>query len=220
MNTPTQTLFVASNLILAAAVSFHVLKFVPPATSPIQHPGAPQATQIPQSPIPLALDLQPLLKPIAALEQSIARLSLALQQSTTSSAQYDYLQKEVERLESIDKTLADRIAIEKSRAPKGQSPSTTADLERFKSLQDQVQQELKRRRETISKLINRLEIQLDSKPLASRPQPPPSAPLGSSLPVANGAGLSKPQPSATLATPTVATPASPGQAPAPGPMRP
>jgi hypothetical protein len=220
MNTPTQTLLVASNLILAAAVSFHVLKFVPPATNPVQHPGVPQVIQIPQSPLPLTLDLQPLLKPITALEQSIAHLSLALQQSTTSSAQYDYLQKEVERLETIDKTLADRIATEKSRAPKAQSPSTTADLAKFKSLQDQVQQELKRRRETISKLISRLEIQLDSKPSAPRPQPPPADHLGSRPLVANGAGPSKPEPSATSATPSGATPPLPAQAPVSAPRHP
>ena len=205
MNPLSQAVLVGSNLVMAAAVSYYVLKPVatpPPAPPPAAIQPTPQA-----SPSPV-VDFRPLLKPIEVLNQSVNQLSLSLQRSNTASTQYDFLQKEVERLDKIDQALATRINLEESKKPKTPSAETEQSIKRFKSLQDQVQQEIKRRRETITRLIEGLERQLDPTALAEKAQP--KAPANSQAPVETAAATTpvaaaSPKPAA-VAAPARSTP--------------
>lgn len=150
MNTVSQVILVGSNLALAAAVSLHVLKSAPPAIEPTK--VTPSPASVPES----------LLKPIETLDQSVNRLTLTLQRFNTSSLQYEYLQKEIERLAHLDQTLAKRINLEEDKSSKEKTAEAEKGLKQLQVLQDQVQQELKRRRESVVRLIEGLERQLDS----------------------------------------------------------
>jgi hypothetical protein len=150
MNTVSQVILVGSNLALAAAVSLHVLKSAPPAI---------ERTKVTPSPASVP---EPLLKPIETLDQSVNRLTLTLQRFNTSSLQYEYLQKEIERLAHLDQTLAKRINLEEDKSSKEKTAEAEKGLKQLQVLQDQVQQELKRRRESVVRLIEGLERQLDS----------------------------------------------------------
>lgn len=150
MNTVSQVILVGSNLVLAAAVSLHVLKSAPTAIGAAK--VTPPSGSVPES----------LLKPIETLDQSVNRLTLTLQRFNTSSLQYEYLQKEIERLAHLDQTLAKRINLEEEKPSKEKTVETEKGLKQLQVLQDQVQQELKRRRESVVRLIEGLERQLDS----------------------------------------------------------
>lgn len=198
MSITGQILLVVSNLVLAAAVSFHVYRAAlapvpapvpPPVVAPIPiPPAAPAPTVAPAAPV--TLDVLPLQKPLETLDQSVNRLTLTLQRFNTTAMQYEYLQAEVERLTRLDQTLATRIN-EAQRSPaKVQTAEFEKGLKQLKTLQDQVQAEMKRRRETLGQLIDGLERQLDAqmpakKAVASDPEngntpklvkPSPSAP--------------------------------------------
>jgi len=165
MNITGQILLVVSNLVLAASVAFHVFRatlapvpapvppqVVAPNSLPVAPPVAPAA--------PVELDVRPLQKPLETLDQSVNRLTLTLQRFNTTTIQYEYLQTEIERLTRIDQTLATRL----SDAQKSPSTAKTAEFEKslkqLKVIQDQVQAEMKRRRETLGQLVNELEGEL------------------------------------------------------------
>lgn len=150
MNTLSQVILVGSNLALAAAVSFHVMKSAPPVIE------AAKVTQ------PSASVHEPFMKPIEALDQSVNRLTLTVQRFNTTALQYEYLQKEIERLAHLDQTLAKRINLEDDKPSKEKTAETEKGLKQLQVLQDQVQQELKRRRESVVRLVEGLERQLDS----------------------------------------------------------
>lgn len=192
MNITGQILLVASNLVLAAAVSFHVYRAAlapvpapvpPPVVAPIPLPPATPAA-------PVTLDVLPLQKPLETLDQSVNRLTLTLQRFNTTAMQYEYLQAEVERLARIDQTLATRINEAQKSPAKLQTAEFKKGLKQLEALQDQIQAEMKRRRETLAQLLDGLERQLDAqmpakKAAASNPEnsntpklvkPAPSAP--------------------------------------------
>ncbi len=198
MNSLSQAILAGSNLVLAAAISYHVLK---PTATPPTAPTAIQST--PPVAAPPAVDLRPLLKPIEVLNQSVNQLSNSLQRSNTASTQYEFLQKEVERLDKIDQALATRINLEESKKPKTPSAEMEQNIKRFKSLQDQIQQEIKRRRETINNLIEGLEPQLD--PTSTADKTSPKAPTNSQAPVETTAAT----PPVAAATPKPAAVTSP-----------
>jgi hypothetical protein len=170
MNTKGQILLVISNLVLAASVSFHVFKATL-APVPAQGPSrfvAPNPPPVAAPVAPVALDVRPLQLPLEALDQSVSRLNLTLQRFNTTTIQYEYLQNEIERLTGIDQMLATRI----NEAQKRPSTLKTAEFEKslkpLKALQDQVQVEMKRRRETLGQLIDGLERQLDAQTPAKK----------------------------------------------------
>jgi hypothetical protein len=209
MNPISQAILVGSNLVMAAAVSYYVLKPVaaqPPAPPPVAIQPTPQPN------LTTTVDFQPLLKPIEVLNQSVNQLSLSLQRSNTAATQYEFLQNEVERLDKIDQALATRINLEEAKKPKMPSAETDQSIKRFKSLQDQVQQEIKRRRETITRLIEELERQLDPNAVAEKAQPKaqPKAPANSQAPVETAAAkppvaAASPKP-ASVTAPSRSTP--------------
>ncbi len=164
MNITGQILLVASNLVLAAAVSFHVYRAsLLPMPASVSPPVVAPNPLPPATPVaPVALDVRPLQLPLEALDKSVSRLNLTLQRFNTTTIQYEYLQNEIERLTGIDQMLAARIY----EAQKRPSTLKTAEFEKslkpLKALQDQVQVEMKRRRETLGQLIDGLERQLDA----------------------------------------------------------
>lgn len=161
MNHKGQILLVVSNLVLAASVSFYV--FSPPlVTVPAQ--ALPQI--IAPNPLPaataVALDVRPLQQPLEVLDQSVNRLTLTIQRFNTTSLQYEYLQSEIERLTRLDQTLATRLNEAQKNSPKVKTAEFENSLKQLKVIQDQVQEETKRRRESIVLLVGGLERQRDA----------------------------------------------------------
>lgn len=170
MSITGQILLVVSNLVLAVAVSFHVYRAAlapvpapapPPVVAPIPlPPAAPAPTVAPAAPV--TLDVLPLQKPLETLDQSVNRLTLTLQRFNTTAMQYEYLQTEVERLTRLDQTLATRINEAQKSPAKVQTAEFEKGLKQLKALQEQVQAEMKRRRETLGQLIDELEGELEA----------------------------------------------------------
>lgn len=162
MNITGQILLVASNLVLAAAVSFHVYKAtLLPVPASVPPPVAAPNPLPPATPVaPITLDVLPLQKPLETLDQSLKRLTLTLQRFNTTAMQYEYLQTEVERLSRIDQTLATRINEAQKSPAKAKTAEFEKSLKQLKVIQDQVQAEMKRRRETLGQLVNELEGEL------------------------------------------------------------
>lgn len=157
MSSPSQWLLAGSNLLLAAAVSYHVF---------FRAPGpAPVVAVPPQS--PPALDLQPLLKPVETLDESLAKFSSTLQRFNTTVVQYDFLQKEIERLGRLDQALGMRLNLEINKkaelgekTPQEEVENQDKLVEQIREIQTKVQKESERRRETMLQLIAGLEREL------------------------------------------------------------
>jgi hypothetical protein len=195
----SQILLVSSNLVLAAAVSFYVLKPAPAPSAPVLLAPTPSAPpQAAMNTRPPVIDLQPILKPIEALDQSVTRLSLTLQRFNTTTLQYEYLQAEIERLAQLDQTLGSRINLGRSAPSQTKSAKSENDLKQLAGLQDQIQQEIKRRRGAVTQLIAGLEQQLGA------------ATVGKTTVVAAPSSSSTPANNATPANRVM-----PAQAPAP-----
>lgn len=162
MNITGQILLVASNLVLAAAVSFHVYRAsLLPVSASVPPPVVAPNPLPPATPVaPITLDVLPLQKPLETLDQSVNRLTLTLQRFNTTAMQYEYLQTEIERLSRIDQTLATRINEAQKSPAKAKTAEFEKSLKQLKVIQDQVQAEMKRRRETLGQLVNELEGEL------------------------------------------------------------
>ncbi len=152
MNQTAVSILVASNVLLAAAVTFQAFKTQPPL--------APAAVIEP--PPPPSLDLTPLLKPVETLDQSLGQFSSTLQRFNTTIVQYDFLQKEIERLGRLDQALAVRVNIEAAKPESEQTEESTQALDQLRQLHAQVQKETERRRQTMIQLIGGLEKELAS----------------------------------------------------------
>jgi len=145
MNNISQTILVASNVVLAAAVSIHVLKSpATPATAPSLTSG------------------------VTTLNESVNDLGLALQRFNTTSVQSDYLHNEIARLANLDQGLGERINFEKSRDPQPPTVEAEKRIQQLEQLQAQVQKELKGRRMAILQVINGLERQLGAATVAQK----------------------------------------------------
>lgn len=150
MSTASQILLVGSNLVLAAAVSFHVLK------------SASLSGAAPMADLSRAGDLRFLTEPTGNLEEAVNRLNLTLQRFNTTTLQYEYLQKEIERLGQLDQTLVKRIHLEETKPATAETEDAENALKQLQVFQGKVRQELKRNRESMVRLIEGIERQLDS----------------------------------------------------------
>jgi hypothetical protein len=152
----SQWLLVGSNLLLSAAVGYHVF-FRAESPAPV--------IQIPEP--PPAIDLQPLLKPVETLDQSLGKFSSTLQRFNTTIVQYDFLQKEIERLGRLDQALGMRLNMEIAKKAEEGKKTEAAEageqnklIDQIREIQGKVQKETERRRETMLQLIAGLEREL------------------------------------------------------------
>ena len=158
MNNLRQWIHVISNLVLAAAVCIFVFgrsKEKPAAPAPAG-PAAPATTA--------ALDLDPLLEPIASLEESLGRSTETLQRFNTTLIQYNFLQKEIERLANIDQLAGNQLNLElQNKEQLGEEAGEAADerITQLREFQEQVQTEFEQRRQMMLQLIAGLEAELE-----------------------------------------------------------
>jgi hypothetical protein len=196
-----QWLLALSNLALAAAVAFHV--FIRPASSPVAPGGTETASGgSPEASSALQVDLEPLAKPMETLDRSLAKFSATLQRFNTSIVQYDFLQKEMERLARLDQALGMRLNLETAKqAEAGDEPDEelAAVIGQIRQIQAQVQQESTRRRETMLQLIAGLERELVTSGIDEQAVreaigdiPPPADANPAPAPASSGAGTTPP----------------------------
>ncbi len=159
MSTAAQILLIGSNVILASAVSFHVLK---------SDPAPSQAPTSNSSSAGSSANLDP--ATLGQLENSITRLGTTLQGFNTSLVQYDYLQNEIERLGKLDQAIAERINLAQARKTKDTSANLQTAIDQLSLAQTGIKKEIERRRETVRLLISGLERKLD----AATPQQTPA----------------------------------------------
>jgi len=183
MSEVRQWLLSLSTLILAIAVAVYVFGRGPqPAgETPGPEAGAP-------------LDLEPLLEPIASLEDSLGRFASTLQRFNTTLVQYDFLQKDIERIGNLDQAVAARLNQELfNHSQLGEDVDEEAKksieetITQIQEFQQQIQKELEQRRQMLMQLIAGLEQELASSNLDERkvreiigdtpPVPPAPAPV-------------------------------------------
>ena len=161
MNIKGQILLVVSNLVLAASVSFHVFR-VGFARVPAQSQPQVTAPSLIPATTPVVLDVRPLQMPLEILDQSVNRLTLTIQRFNTTTIQYEYLRTEIERLTRLDQTLTTRFNEAQKAPSKVKSPEFENSLKQLQIVQEQVQVETKRRRESMGQLVDGLERQLEA----------------------------------------------------------
>ena len=155
MNTLPQWLLVLSNFIIAAAVCIFVFgrsDEKQPKKLDIAAPA--QAAEI---------NLDPLLEPITSLDDSLTRFSGTLQRFNTTLVQYDFLQKEIQRMANLDQLIGNQLNLElqnKEQRGEDADPSVDETIGQIRELQGQVQQELEQRRQMMLQLIAGLEQEL------------------------------------------------------------
>lgn len=152
MSAARQWLLVVANLILAAAVSVFVFG---------RGGDAPESDR--ETPLKVAVDLDPLLKPIESLEESLEKFSSTLQRFNTTVVQYDFLQKDIQRLVGIEQAVAMRLNQElQNKAQLGEETNEPLEkgIEQLQQFQEQVQKELEQRRQLMLQLIAGLEQNL------------------------------------------------------------
>ncbi len=155
MNPLRHWILVASNLIIAIAICYYVFvrssREAPPATAS----AAPAAS--------VEINLDPLVAPIESLEKSLASYAETLQRFNTSLVQYDFLQKEIQRLANLDQLVANQLNIELQASEQlDEEAAAAADetIGQIREFQTQVQSDLEQRRQMIFQLIAGLEEQL------------------------------------------------------------
>ena len=185
MNPARQWILVISNVIIAVAVSYFVFLRSGKETAQTEVMAAP-ATAI-------EVDLSPLIQPIESLETSFSRYAETLQRFNTSLVQYDFLQKEIQRIANLDQLVGNQLNIELQAkeqlgedADESASESADETIGQIREFQTQVQTELEQRRQMLFQLIAGLEEQLaksagedsiqdvtgDSPPTPTPPAPP------------------------------------------------
>jgi hypothetical protein len=170
-----QWLLVIANVIIAVAVSVYV--FRGGSGSSADNAGTPQKVEV---------NLEPLLKPVESLEEALGRFSATLQRFNTTIVQYDFLQKDIERLSGLDQAVAMRLNQEQqNKAQLGDEAGEQIDemIGQIQQFQEQVQKELEQRRQMMMQLIAGLEQNLAASNLdedaireAIGEMPPPSNP--------------------------------------------
>lgn len=148
-----QWILTLSTLILAIAVCFHVFR-----PNPKQHPISPPPSTT------MAVDLDPLLEPIASLEESLDRFSITLQRFNTTLVQYDFLQKDIERIGNLEQAIGTRLnqeTLDQAQLAEDADEETKKAVEtsigQIREFQEQVQKELEQRRQMMMQLIAGLE---------------------------------------------------------------
>ncbi len=147
-----QWLLVIANIIIAVAVSIYVFRGAPETPAAIAE--APQKVEV---------DLEPLLKPVESLEEALARFSETLQRFNTTLVQYDFLQKDIERLSGVEQAVAMRLNQEQQNKEQlGEESAEQIDelIGQIQQFQEQVQSELEQRRQMMMQLIAGLEQNL------------------------------------------------------------
>lgn len=152
MSAARQWLLVIANIILAVAVSV----FVFGRGSDKQSAAfAPQAVEV---------DLDPLLKPVESLEEALGRFSSTLQRFNTTIVQYDFLQKDIERLVGLEQAVAMRLNQEQQNKATLGEEEAGEEIDKLigqiTEFQGQVQKELEQRRQMMMQLIAGLEQNL------------------------------------------------------------
>lgn len=148
MPTARQWILVISNIIIAASIAYHVF-------------SGGSANQSGSNAV--KVDLEPLAKPIASLEESIGGLTHNFNRLNTSLIQYDFLQKDIARLSELDQAVAVRLNQElTNKAQAGENPTTEIDevIGQIQQFKEQVQKELEQRRQMLMQLISNLEQNL------------------------------------------------------------
>jgi vacuolar-type H+-ATPase subunit I/STV1 len=105
--------------------------------------------------------------PGTAIESTLQQVEKSLKEQTEATArlnttlvQYDFLQKELERLGRLDIALAARANAVSAAEKTGSATDAAATLEKIKKVQTQLQAEIQNRKETLIKLIAGLEKNL------------------------------------------------------------
>ena len=153
MSAARQWLLVVANIIIAIAVSVFVF-----GPSPEK-----QAATAAAAPVSVKVDLDPLLKPVESLEEALGRFSATLQRFNTTIVQYDFLQKDIERLVGLEQAVAMRMNQEQqNKAQLGEEAGEQIDelIDQIQQFQEQIQQELEQRRQMMMQLIAGLEQNL------------------------------------------------------------
>lgn len=112
----------------------------------------------------MALDIDPLLEPIASLDESLERFSGTLQRFNTTLVQYDFLQKDIERIGNLEQAIGTRLnqeTLNQAQLPEDADEETKkaveASIGQIREFQEQVQKELEQRRQMMMQLIAGLE---------------------------------------------------------------
>ncbi|MFU8893107.1 MAG: hypothetical protein ACNA8L_05705 [Luteolibacter sp.] len=146
-----QWILVIANVIIAAAVAVYV--FGGGSSKPTSTAGS-QAVEV---------NLEPLLKPVESLEEALDRFAITLQRFNTTIVQYDFLQKDIERLNGLDQAVAMRLNQEQmNKVQLGDEAGEQIDelIGQIQQFQEQVQKELEQRRQMMMQLIAGLEQNL------------------------------------------------------------
>lgn len=145
-----QWILVIANVTLAIAVAVFVFGRSPEKQAAVATPS-------------VQVDLEPLLGPIESLEDALARFSVTLQRFNTTIVQYDFLQKDIERLVGLEQAVAMRMNQEQqNKAQLGEEAGEEINelIGQITQFQEQIQKELGQRREMMMQLIAGLEQNL------------------------------------------------------------
>lgn len=128
-------------------------------------------------------------EPVTKLNDNIDNLSATMQRFNTSLVQYDFLQKEMERLTALEKALRLRAQVIGSRRTAENEEETKKNLAQASRLLRQVQSEYLRHRGNLMRLIAGLERELAStiddaeiRKVLGSPNPEPEAQSPPSIP--------------------------------------
>jgi len=109
------------------------------------------------------VDLAPLLKPIESLEEALDRFAVNLQRFNTTIVQYDFLQKDIDRLSGFDQAVSLRLNQERANKEQlGDEAGKEIDelIGQIEELKGQVEKEIEQRRQMLMQLIAGLEQNL------------------------------------------------------------
>lgn len=164
-------------------------------------------------PVPVQVDLTGIDQPLTKVSKDLDQLTSSIQRFNTSLVQYDFLKREMDRLETLDQNIGMRAQVAASQKNDKNTKEIEEVLAKLSALSGKVKGEQQVRRQTMLKLISNLEKQLAE---ISAPAPTKSgtstgassstAPAPVPVRPANVQPTPTPTPAAPTSTPTPAPP--------------
>lgn len=153
MNQTATTTLLILNVACTAALGGWLLNRKPEQATKANPPSSASGPAV-------TVDFAMLQKPIEDLDGRLASLTTTLQRFNTSLIQYDFLDKELDSLVTLERGLAVRAQAIATKKTKENEKDTEAAMGQLKELSTKVQQERVARRQTMLLLISGLEKQL------------------------------------------------------------
>ncbi|MFT4175514.1 MAG: hypothetical protein QM627_02555 [Luteolibacter sp.] len=170
-------LLVCSNVLLAAAFSYHWLRPVSPPSVRVhaELPKTARSEGVPMIATPqVVVEMKPVEQGITSLEKELSLLRADLRRLNLTALQFAYLGRELDGLEKSAQQASERLREARMVPQKDLTPEAIKAIARISELQKKIDSRTEERRKLLGDLVRKLEIACESSSSSSDSSSPPT----------------------------------------------